>query len=126
MTANQSLLDQFDKAYAENCDQKKMRQKHRNVCNESPFDPRNKPPAQYIKPENIQEKPCKIDVSKMDATKIPLAGKLGTLGQKILDDFKNARNLTDYDWDVDCFMTEQIPRAILGKQPALPPGRRPN
>ena len=62
----------------------------------------------------------------MDATKIPLAGKLGTLGQKILDDFKNARNLTDYDWDVDCFMTEQIPRAILGKQPALPPGRRPN
>jgi len=52
------------------------------------------------------DKPCKIDVSKIDATKIPIAGKLGTLGQKILSDFKNARQLTEYDWDVDCLMTE--------------------
>ena len=47
---------------------------------------------------------------------MPLAGKLGTLGQKILSDFKNARQLTDYDWEKDCLMTEQIPRAVLGKK----------
>ena len=51
-------------------------------------------------------KPCKIDVTKLDARKVPLAGKLGNLGQKILSDFKNARQLTDYDWNVDCYMTE--------------------
>lgn len=68
-----------------------MRIKHRNVGKDNPFDPKNKPPDQYIKPDYMIDKPCKIDVSKMDATKIPLAGKLGTLGQKILNDFKNAR-----------------------------------
>ena len=68
-----------------------MRIKHRNVSRDSPFDPKNKPPDQYIRPENVIDKPCKIDLSKIDAKKIPLAGKLGMLGQKILSDFKNAR-----------------------------------
>ena len=93
-----------------------MRIRHRNVSMDSPFDPNNKPPEQYIKPENVIGKPCKIDVTKIDARKIPLAGKLGNLGQKILSDFKNARQLTDYDWDVDCLMTEQIARAQPGKK----------
>ena len=62
------------------------------------------------------EKPGKLDLSKIDASKVPLAGKLGTLGQMILNDKKNARQLTDYDWDVDCFMTEQVPKVILGKK----------
>ena len=61
------------------------------MSHESPFDPRNKPPDQYLKPEVILEKPGKIDLRMIDASKIPLAGKLGTLGQKILSDFKNAR-----------------------------------
>ena len=106
MTVDQGVIDDFDRAYAENCDQKKMRIKHRNVSYDSPFDPKNKPPEQYIKPEYILEKPSKLDLSKYDASKIPLAGKLGTLGKMILQDKKNARQLTDYDWDVDCLMTE--------------------
>lgn len=116
----QGVIDDFNKKYAENCDQQLMRVKHRNVSKESPFDPKNKPPDQYIRPENVIEKPCKIDLSKIDASKIPLAGKLGKLGQKILDDFKNARQLTDYDWEVDCLMTEQIPRPRLGKKAVNP------
>ena len=47
---------------------------------------------------------------------MPLAGKLGTLGQKILNDFKNAKRLTEYDWEKDCLMTEQLHRAVLGKK----------
>lgn len=93
-----------------------MRIKHRNVSYDSPFDPKNKPPDQYIKPEKMLEKPGKIDLTKIDVSKVPLAGKLGILGQMILDDKKNARQLTEYDWDVDCFMTEQIPKLILGKK----------
>ena len=76
----------------------------------------NKPPDQYVKPEKMLEKPGKLDLSQIDASKVPLAGKLGTLGQMILQDKKNARRLTDYDWDVDCFMTEQVPKTILGKK----------
>jgi hypothetical protein len=87
----QKVLDEFEKAYAKNCNQEQVRLKHRNVCFDSPFDPRNKPPDQYVKPEVILEKPGKIDLTKIDTSKIPLAGKLGILGQKILDDFKNAR-----------------------------------
>ena len=83
-----------------------MRIKNRNVNKDSPFDPRNKPPEQYTRPENILAKPCQIDLTKIDASKVPLAGKLGTLGQKILSDFKNAKRLTEYDWEKDCLMTE--------------------
>jgi len=93
-----------------------MRIKHRNVCQESPFDPKNKPPAQYLRPENVIEKPGQIDLTRIDASKIPLAGKLGVLGQKILEDFKQARRLTDYDWEADCLMTEQVPKAKIGKK----------
>lgn len=93
-----------------------MRLKHRNVSPSSPFNPKNKPPDQYISPENVMEKPCKIDLTKIDGTKIPIAGKLGRLGQKILSDFKNARQLTEYEWDVDCLMTEQINRPKPGKK----------
>ena len=103
-----------------------MRLKHRNVSMDSPFDPRNKPPEQYIKPENILDKPCKLDLSKMDVSKVPLAGKLGILGQKILDDKKKARQFTEYDWESDCLMTEQEPRAILGKISPQPVAQKLN
>ena len=80
VTVEQGVIDDFNKKYAENCDQKLMRIKNRNVSKDSPFDPKNKPPDQYIRPEVILDKPCKIDPNKIDASKIPLAGKLGTLG----------------------------------------------
>jgi len=120
ITVEQGVIDDFNKKYAENCDQRLMRVKHRNVSKESPFDPKNKPPDQYLRPDNVIDKPCKIDLSKLDASKIPLAGKLGRLGEKILSDFKNARQFTDYDWHTDCLMTEQIPRAVLGKKATQP------
>ena len=44
VTVEQGVIDDFDKKYAENCDQTKMRYKHRNVSLDSPFNPRNKPP----------------------------------------------------------------------------------
>ena len=45
ITVKQSVLDEFEKAYAMNCDQKLTRKKNRNVSYDSPFDPANKPPA---------------------------------------------------------------------------------
>ena len=44
----QGILDEFDKVYAENCDQNLTRLRHRNVSHDSPFDPRNKPGQQYM------------------------------------------------------------------------------
>jgi hypothetical protein len=46
----------------------------------------------------VIEKIGQIDLTKIDASTIPLAGKLGNLGHKILEDFKNAPRLTEYDW----------------------------
>ena len=124
VTISQKAMDDFEKKYAFNCDQTKMRVKNRNVSNDSPFDPRNKPPDQYVKPERILEKPCKLDLRGIDSSKIPLAGKLGSLGHKILSDFKNANQLTDYDWAKECFMTEQLPRARLGKRAPQPVAKK--
>jgi hypothetical protein len=47
-TIKQSILDQFDKTYAENCDQTKTRKKHRAVSIDSPFDATNIPPKDYL------------------------------------------------------------------------------
>lgn len=58
-----------------------MRIKNRNVSMDSPFDPKNVPPNQYLQPEKILEKPCKLDHTGIDATKIPFSGKLGELGK---------------------------------------------
>ena len=57
-----------------------MRVKHRNVSFDSPFDPKNKPPDQYTRPELMLEKPGKIDLTKIDVSKVKNAGKLGVLG----------------------------------------------
>lgn len=91
VTVEQGVIDDFNKKYAENCNQDKMRLKHRNVSGDSPFDPANKPPNQYVQPENILDKPGKIDLKKIDVSKVPLAGKLGTMGQAIISDKKKAR-----------------------------------
>ena len=61
-----------------------MRKKHRNVSPDNPFDPVNKPPAQYIISEKVAENPGKLNFKSFDISKVPLAGKLGMLGQKIM------------------------------------------
>ena len=62
VTVEQGVIDDFNKKYAENCNQDKMRLKHRNVSGDSPFDPVNKPPNQYVQPEKILDKPGKLDL----------------------------------------------------------------
>ena len=121
MTVEQGIIDDFNKKYAENCNQIKMRKKHRNVSPDNPFDPVNKPPDQYIIPEKVCDPPGRHNFKSFDVSKVPLAGKLGMLGQKILSgNYKQAKRMTDYNWEQDCLMTEQIPRAQLGKKPPNP------
>jgi len=61
-----------------------MRLKCRNVSKDSPFDARNLPPQQYLQEELILKKPGQLDIASIDASKIPLAGRLSDIGQKIL------------------------------------------
>ena len=88
-----------------------MRIKHRNVSLDSPFDPKNKPPDQYMIEEKILEKPGKLNLRKINHSYVPLAGKLGLLGQRILNDKKRARQLCEYNWEEDYQGDEHIPRA---------------
>lgn len=39
VTVKQSVLDDFDRVYAANCDQKQQRKRMRNVSMDSPFEP---------------------------------------------------------------------------------------
>ena len=76
----QSFLDEFEKNYALNCNQKETRKKNRNVSYDSPFDPKNVPPQQYMQAEKILDKPGKIDLAKLEPATIPLAVRMGELG----------------------------------------------
>ena len=62
MTVEQEFFDKFDRQYAENCNQKITRLKHRNVSFDSPFDPRNKPPDQYLQAEKMAMAPNKMTI----------------------------------------------------------------
>ena len=112
----QSVIDDFDRVYAINCDQKKMRTKHRKVSPDNPFDENNIPPKEHLIPNKILEKPGRINIGALDGSQIPMAGRLGELGKMILSGGKEAKHMTTGPWDV--IQQEYIPRAIRGRPPA--------
>ena len=69
----------------------------------SPFHPKNAPPEQYLTPEVIMEKPCKIDLTGVNTSKIPYSGKLGNLGYRIIEDSHKANYVTSLDWKEEQF-----------------------
>mmetsp|Transcript_21855 Transcript_21855/g.33872 ORF Transcript_21855/g.33872 Transcript_21855/m.33872 type:complete len:186 (+) Transcript_21855:465-1022(+) len=81
----QSIIDDFEKAYTNNCNQSKQRTKNRNVSHDSPFDPFNKPPKEYlIDDPNFLDKPGRMNVHKLSVKQQPLAGRLTEIGEQIL------------------------------------------
>ena len=57
----------------------------RNVSMDSPFEPKNLPPAGHLRPDSILEKPCKINMLKVPPNTKPLAGRLTEIGKQILE-----------------------------------------
>ena len=80
-----------------------MRLKHRNVGDQNPFHTKNAPPKEYTVPDIITANPCKITHVGVDSRLIPYSGKLGTLGKKILEDYKKAAQVTSFDWNEEQF-----------------------
>ena len=84
-TIKQSIIDDFNRAYALNCDKERQRKKNRNVSYDSPFDPDNKPPKEYlIDDPKFLDKPGRLDLKHMANSKLPLAGRLTEIGEQIL------------------------------------------
>lgn len=81
VSVKQSVIDDFNRTYAANCDQTLQRKRMRNVSFDSPFEPRNKPPAQHLAPDIIMEKPGKIDMLRQPRNTKPLAGRLSEIGK---------------------------------------------
>jgi len=65
----QSILDDFEKAYAANCNQLKASKKMRAVSTDNPFDPNNVPPREYLEVVNYLEKPGTFNFKKADTLK---------------------------------------------------------
>lgn len=77
----QSIIDDFEKAYTQNCDQQRQRKKNRNVSPDSQFDPLNLPPKQHLMDDHtILDKPHRIDITQIGENKMPLAGRLTEIG----------------------------------------------
>lgn len=99
ITVQQKIIDDFETAYAENCNQENMRKKHRSLNQDSPFHPNNVPPDQYIVPETILEKPGKLNLNASTTKKIPFSGKAGILGNRIIENPRMANHVTSIDLD---------------------------
>lgn len=81
----QSIIDDFEKAYAANCDQLKASKKMRAVSTDNPFDPNNVPPREYLQDDvNFLEKPGTFNLKKADSLKYKYCGKLSKIGDEIL------------------------------------------
>ena len=80
-TIKQSIIDDFERAYILNCDSVKQNFKMRNVSYDSPFDPTNKPPRQYIEDDKtLLDKPGRLNLREVTGSGLPLAGKLTEIG----------------------------------------------
>ena len=90
VTVPQQTIDDFNKAYAENCDQEAMRWKHRNVGPSNPFHPKNVPPEQYRVPEKVTASPNVMDHTGFDSNAIKFSGRMSPLGAKLLADHRKA------------------------------------
>ncbi len=99
-----------------------MRDKNRMVSYDSSFHPYNKPPQQYLDNDKILDKPCKIDLKGIDTKNIPLAGKLGQLGAKIMADPGHAKHFTTGPWDV-VQIADHVPRYLHGRKPKAITGK---
>lgn len=72
---------------------------------DSPFEPRNLPPAGHLRPDSILEKPCKINMLKVPPNTKPLAGRLTEIGKQILEKgTKEAKLICTGNWD-ELFVT---------------------
>lgn len=61
------------------------------------------------------EKPCKINLKGINTKGIPLAGKLGALGAKIMADPFKAKYFVTGPWDV-VQTSDHVPRPLHGKK----------
>ena len=110
----QSFLDEFEIKYAANCDQQATRLKNRNVSSDSPFDPRNKPPAQHLIADALSPAPHSMnnDTYKKFVTDKRMAGSLTKMGTKILDEGpKKAGYIVTYPWKDEQYETSGGARA---------------
>lgn len=98
--------------YSEQCDQNRMRLKHRGVSEASSFHPTNK--HQYPNNEKILDKPGKLHLQLSDCKKIAYSGKIGELGEKIIAAPKRANRITTGPWDL-VQTCDHEPRKIFGR-----------
>jgi hypothetical protein len=82
ISVNQKTIDDFDKLYAQNCDNKKMSLKARGLSSDNPFNENHKPPIEHLLPEKILEKPGYIKNLFSFHDSNPLAGKLSVIGKE--------------------------------------------
>jgi hypothetical protein len=99
VSVNQSFLDDFDRMYRENCDNRKMAIKARGISVESSFHKSNVRPSEHLMPEKILEKPCHIKDLSIFIDKKPLAGKFSEIGEQIFTaGNKKAGHITTGPW----------------------------
>eukprot|EP00347_Sterkiella_histriomuscorum_P014522 403360558 len=81
----EGVIEEFEKKYSEMCNQQYQIKKNRDVSPTSPFDKMNVPPKQYLEADyKLSTNPNKHIPSNIDVSKVPLAGHLSELGEKIL------------------------------------------
>ena len=110
----QSIIDEFEKAYAFNCDQQKASKRMRAVSTDNPFDPTNVPPAEYLQDDvNFLEKPGTFNLKKADTLKYQYCGKLSKIGDEILKigSYK-AKHLVTGNWQFKQYNADGSIRAL--------------
>ena len=85
VSIKQSVIDDFDKMYLDNCDNKAMNTKQRGVSVDNSFHISNKTPKDHLVPDKILEKPGRLtNLAQLKDSK-PLAGRFSEIGEKIFE-----------------------------------------
>lgn len=99
VTVKQEFIEDFDRMYLENCDNKKMNTKQRGISVDNSFHKSNNPPIEHLIPDKILEKPGKIGNLTQLRDSRPLAGRFSEIGEKIFSvGNKKASLITTGPW----------------------------
>ena len=98
----EDVINEFNRQYESKFNNQTQELRNRNVSNQSPFSKLNKPPREHIESDvKLPPNPTKTNPGEFDIRKIPLAGQISDIGQRILEmGSRKAVHMTTLNWGI--------------------------
>ena len=99
---SEDVVNEFNRQFDSKFSNHTQKLRDRNVSNQSPFSKLNKPLREYVESDTkLPPNPTKSNPVEFDVKKIPVAGHISDIGQRILEiGSRKAVHMTTLNWGI--------------------------